>query len=136
MNEISFDAELALGFDAALEQVTEALKAEGFGIISRIDLHATFKKKLGVNMTPHTILDACNPELAHKAVSTAPEAALMLPCNVTVQPLAENRTVVRIVNPGPMMAGADLNGNPAVREVGTEAETRLKRVAEVLRRAS
>jgi len=85
MNTMTFDVDLPLGFDDTIQQVEAALKAEQFGIISRIDLHATFKQKLNVDGLPHTILGACNPKLAHKAVSTMPAAAVMLPCNVTVQ---------------------------------------------------
>ena len=131
--ELAYVAELDLGFDQAIERVTEALKAEGFGIISRIDLHTTFKKKLDVEMDPHTILGACNPKLAHRAVTALPEASLMLPCNVTVQAVGAGRTVVRIVNPHTIMADAGLDEHPAVNEVGVEADERLKRVAEKLR---
>jgi uncharacterized protein (DUF302 family) len=130
---MTYDSELSSGFEEAIERVIEALKAEQFGIVSRIDLHATFKEKLGVEMPPHTILGACNPKLAHKAVSSTPEAAVMLPCNVTVQEADAGRTVVRIVNPQEVMAGSGLDRNPAVREVGEEADLRLKRVAESLR---
>ena len=132
MDAITYDVELPLGFDEAIGRVTEALKAEQFGIISRIDLHATFKEKLDVDGLPHTILGACNPTLAHKAVSTMPEAAVMLPCNVTVQAIGEDRSIVRIVSPAAVMAGAGLEKDPVVREVGDEAEAKLKRVAEAL----
>ena len=132
MDSMIYEVELLLEFDEAIERVTEALKAEQFGIISRIDLHTTFKKKLGVDGLPHTILGACNPKLAHKAVSTMPEAAIMLPCSVTVQALEERRTTVRIVSPNAVMAGAGLDKNPIVREVGEEADAKLKRVAQTL----
>ncbi len=132
MDAISYDVELPLEFDEAITQVTEALKAEQFGIISRIDLHVTFKEKLGVDGPPHTILGACNPTLAHKAVSTMPEAAVMLPCNVTIQAAEDKRTIVRIVSAAAVMAGAGLEKDPVVRAVGEEADAKLKRVAQIL----
>ena len=129
--DISYNATLGGGFDAAIERVTTALKEEGFGIISRIDMHTTFKEKIDKEIPPHTILGACNPVLAHKAVTALPEASLMLPCNVTVQQEGDS-IVVRIVSPEAMMSTAGLNDNPAVKEVGEDANERLKRVAESL----
>lgn len=130
--KMTYDVELPLGFDEAINRVTEALKAEQFGIISRIDLHATFKEKLGVDSLPHTILGACNPQLAHKAVSTMPEAAVMLPCNVTLQAAADNRTIVRIVSAAAVMTSAGLEKDPVVREVGDAADAKLRCVARAL----
>jgi uncharacterized protein (DUF302 family) len=132
METMSYNAELKAGFDEAIDRVTAALKDEQFGVISRIDLHSTFKEKLGVDMPSHTILGACNPKLAHKAVSASPEASLMLPCNVTVQQVRENRVMVRIVSPEAVMSGAGLDKDPVIREVGLEADARLKRVANAL----
>jgi uncharacterized protein (DUF302 family) len=129
MDPISYNAELNAGFDDAIEQVTAALKAEGFGIISRIDMHTTFKEKIDKDIPPHTILGACNPVLAHKAVTAMAEASLMLPCNVTVQQEGD-KVVVRIVNPEAIMSSAGLDKNVSVKEVGTEANDRLKRAAE------
>jgi uncharacterized protein (DUF302 family) len=131
MEPISYNATLTAGFDDAIEQVTAALKVEGFGIISRIDMHTTFKEKINKEIPPHTILGACNPILAHKAVTAMKEASLMLPCNVTVQQEGE-KVVVRIVNPEVMMSSSGLDENVSVKEVGTEANNRLKRVAESL----
>jgi uncharacterized protein (DUF302 family) len=132
MNTMTYDVELPLGFDDTIQQVEAALKAEQFGIISRIDLHATFKQKLNVDGLPHAILGACNPKLAHKAVSTMPAAAVMLPCNVTVQATENERTIVRIVSPAAVMALTGLENEPIVQEVSEEADTRLKRVAQAL----
>jgi uncharacterized protein (DUF302 family) len=134
VNDIAYVAELEVGFDEAIERVTEALKAEGFGIITRIDLHTTFKEKIGEEIKPHTILGACNPKLAHKAVTAVPEASLMLPCNVTVESVDEERTVVRLVNARVMMATAGLEKHPAVRAVGEHADTGLRQVAEDLKK--
>ena len=131
MNDISYDARLDTDFDSAIGRVTAALKEEGFGIISRIDMHTTFKEKIDKEIPPHTILGACNPVLAHKAVTALPQASLMLPCNVTVQQEADG-IVVRIVSPEAMMSTAGLDDNPVVREVGAEANIRMKRVADSL----
>ncbi|MGD9064672.1 MAG: DUF302 domain-containing protein [Desulfobacterales bacterium] len=132
MNTMTFDVELNLGFDDTIQQVEAALKAEQFGIISRIDLHMTFKQKLDVDGLPHTILGACNPKLAHKAVSAMPAAAVMLPCNVTVQAIENKRTIVRMVSPAAVLALAGLENEPVVRQVSEEADTRLKRIAQAL----
>ena len=128
MEPISYNATLDMDFDDAIEEVTQALKNEGFGIISRIDMHTTFKQKIDRDIPPHTILGACNPVLAHKAVTAMPEASLMLPCNVTVQAEGD-AVVVRIVSPEAMMAAAGMDDNPVLQEVGNEANVRLKRVA-------
>ena len=130
--KMTYDVELSYEFDDALNRVAEALKAEQFGIISRIDLHATFKEKLGVDGLPHAILGACNPQLAHKAVSTMPEAAVMLPCNVTLQATRDKRTIVRIVSAAAVMRSAGLDKDPTVREVGEAADAGLRRVAQAL----
>ena len=129
---ISYDVELNASFDAAIERTLAALKTEGFGQISRIDLHKAFKEKLGVEMAPHTILGVCNPKLAYKAVTAMPEAALMLPCNVTVQQLDGKRVMVRIINPQAVMASAGMESNAAVKAVGSDANAGLKRVAAAL----
>jgi uncharacterized protein (DUF302 family) len=129
LGAISYDVELNSSFDAAIERTLATLKKEGFGQISRIDLHKAFKEKLGVEMAPHTILGVCNPKLAYKAVTAMPEAALMLPCNVTVQQLDANRVMVRIINPQAVMASAGMESNAAVKAVGTDANEGLKRVA-------
>jgi uncharacterized protein (DUF302 family) len=131
-NDLAYVAELPCGFDDAIEQVTTALKAEQFGIISRIDLHTTFKEKLGVDMKPHTILGACNPKLAHQAVTARPEASLMLPCNVTVQYVDDQKTIVRIGNPHTFMAISGLDQDKVIRSVGDQANERLQRVAQSL----
>lgn len=131
---LSYNAELAVGFDRAIEQVTAALKTEGFGIVSRIDMHTTFKKKLGLDTSPHTILGACNPKFAYKAVSTQPEVALMLPCNVTLQQLEAQRVIVRLVNPMTMMTVGAFQDSAALREVGEHADAAFRRVAEALRK--
>ena len=132
MEPMSYDAKLHADFDTAIEQVTAALKDEGFGIISRIDMHTTFKEKIDKEIPPHTILGACNPKLAYTAVTAMPEASLMLPCNVTVQQEGD-LVVVRITNPIAVLDATGLDDRQAVKEVAVEADTRLKRVAESLK---
>jgi uncharacterized protein (DUF302 family) len=116
----------------ALPRVIEALKAEGFGVLTRIDVHDVLREKLGVEFRNYSILGACNPPLAHKALSARPDAGLMLPCNVIVEETAGG-TLVRIADPSAMMQAGGLAGDPVLEEVGGEAERRLKRVAAALR---
>ncbi len=90
---------LGMGFDAAVERVTEALKAEGFGIITTIDVTETFKVKLGVDFMRYRILGACNPGFAHKALSEDPAVGLLLPCNVVVYEKVAGQVVVGMIDP-------------------------------------
>ena len=132
-DELSFDVPLELDYEAAVGAVTEALKAEGFGVLTRADIHTAFKEKIGKEFRPYTILGACNPVLAHRALSARPDAGLMLPCNVIVEAKAEGGgSLVRIVNPDSMMKTAGFDSDPVLAEVGGEAFARLKRVAEAL----
>ncbi len=132
-NEMGSEVRLALPFAKAVERVQVALKAEGFGILSSIDVQGAFREKLGVDFRPYTILGACNPPLAHKALTASPEAGLMLPCNVTVEEVSPGQSVVRIVHPSAML-GANPSAHPqAVRDVAADAEARLARVAESMR---
>lgn len=134
-SNLGFEATLPLDLDAAIERVTEALKAEGFGVLTRIDVHDTLKKKIGADFRPYVILGACNPQLAHKALSARGEVGVMLPCNVTVESAGERGTLVRIADPEMMMTVGDLGTEQALQQVGSEARTRLMRVAEALRAA-
>lgn len=131
MSAMAFEVTISAPFDEAQDQVIEALKSEGFGVLTRIDVHDTFKAKLDVDFRKYAILGACNPPLAHKALSNRPDAGLMLPCNVIVEE-TENGTLVRIVDPAAMMKAGGLEDDPALQEVGAEAGERLKRVAEAL----
>lgn len=134
-SQLGFEATLPLAFDAAIERVTEALKAEGFGVLTRIDVHDTLKKKIGADFRPYVILGACNPQLAHKALSARGDVGMMLPCNVTVEAAGEGSTLVRIADPQMMMTVGDLGHEQALQQVGSEARERLLRVAEGLRDA-
>lgn len=133
MTDMAFEVSVAAPYDEALEKVVNSLKEEGFGVLTRIDVHDTFKAKLGVDFRKYAILGACNPPLAHKALSNRPDAGLMLPCNVIVEEDGD-RTLVRIVDPAAMMQAGGLAGDPAMEEVGGEAGARLRRVAEALGR--
>lgn len=131
MSEMAFEVVLNEPYATAVDRVIEALKDEGFGVLTRIDVHDTFKAKLDVDFRPYSILGACNPPLAYKALSNRPDAGLMLPCNVIVEQ-EDAGTRVRIVDPNAMMQAGGLEGDPVMAEVGGEAATRLHRVAEAL----
>jgi uncharacterized protein (DUF302 family) len=133
MTGMAYEISLNTDYGESLEHVIEALKAEGFGVLTRIDIHDAFKEKLGVDFRQYSILGACNPPLAHKALSSRPDAGLMLPCNVIVEEAEAGGTLVRIINPAAMMQAGGFAGDPVLKEVGGEAEARLKRVAAALR---
>jgi uncharacterized protein (DUF302 family) len=123
---------LNMPYSEALEHVAAALKTEGFGVLTRIDVHETLKEKLGVDFRPYTIFGACNPPLAHRALSALPEVGLMLPCNVTIEDAGEQKTMVRFLNPDAMLLVDVLSQNEAVRAVAQDARSRLERVAQTL----
>lgn len=124
-----FRISLGLNYDQAVLLAVEALKAEGFGVLTEIDVQATLKKKLGVDFRRYIILGACNPPLAHRALTHELEVGLLLPCNVIVYEQADGSSVVSIVDPLAMLGVVD---NPALAEVATEAEVRLRRVLAAL----
>lgn len=124
----AYHARLTLSFEQAVEKVTAALKDQGFGVLTEIDVKATLKKKLDVNFRKYVILGACNPPLAHKALSTQLNMGLLLPCNVIVYEEDEG-SVVEILDPIKMM---DVAGNQDLNPVAQEAQIRLQRVIEAL----
>lgn len=132
MTSLGTEIGLHLPFDDAVARVTEALAAEGFGVISRIDMDKAFREKLGADFRRYAILGACNPKLAMKAVTARPDVGLLLPCNVTVEE-AGSGAVVRIVDAATMMGAAGLDSNPAIAELAEDAGARLGRVAAALR---
>jgi len=115
-------------YETALPRVVEALKAEGFGVVTEIDVRETMKEKLGVDVTPHTILGACNPGLAHAALQVEPDLGVLLPCNVVVYATPRG-TRVTAVNAGAMLGMVD---NPALDRIAAEVGRRLDRVLESL----
>jgi uncharacterized protein (DUF302 family) len=119
-------------YDEAVEKVVVALKAEGFGVLTRIDVKATLKEKLGQDFRPYVILGACNPPLAHRALSAEAVVGLMLPCNVTVETTPDGGALARIANPETMMQVGALEDNPTLKEVAAEARLKLERVASAL----
>ena len=129
--QLAFEVHLNQTYEDALESVACALKDEGFGILTRIDVQSTFKEKIGADFRPYAILGACNPPLAHRTLSQDGRAGLMLPCNVTVEATGDG-SLVRIVDPAAMLAGAGMDQDPALAEVAGEARDRLERVARAL----
>ena len=129
MDSTAFEVELAMPYADAVGAVEAALQQEGFGVLTRIDAHEAFKEKLDVDFRPYSILGACNPPLAHKALSNRPEVGLMLPCNVVVESIGSDRSLVRILDPQAMMQAGGFDQDPVLAEVGGEAESRLRRVA-------
>ena len=122
---------MQVDYETALAQTIEALKAEGFGVLTEIDVKETFKKKLDVEFPPYKILGACNPPLAHRALTAAPEVGMLLPCNVTVRLAGDGVVEVAIVDPLMMMGVID---NPSLKNVADEARARLERVAQSLKK--
>ena len=115
---------LAMDVDEAEAVVRDALAAEGFGVLTEIDVAATFREKLGIDRPPYRILGACNPSLANRAIEAEDDAGLLLPCNVALYADGEGCTVA-ILNPVTMV---DLTGNASLQGVADEAARRLDRV--------
>jgi uncharacterized protein (DUF302 family) len=124
--------QMAVPFAEALQRTRNALKTEGFGVLTEIDMQAAFKEKIGREFRPYVILGACNPPLAFSALSADPQVGLLLPCNVTVEAADDGSTVVRLVDPMSLMAASAFGESPEIRQVAVDAHARLTRVAHVL----
>jgi len=131
-DELGFEVHVNEPYEAALEKVRAALKTEGFGVLTQVDVKATLKEKLGEDFRPYAILGACNPPLAHKALCADSSVGLMLPCNVTVEADSGGGSRVYIANPDAMLQMGPFQNNPVLKEVATEARQRLERVAGAL----
>jgi len=119
-----FGKTVGLGFDEAVARVTEALAKEGFGVLTEIDVAATLKKKLGLDMPPYRILGACNPQFAHQAIELEPQIGALLPCNVVVRD-EKGKTRVEIMDPKAVLQLVD---RPEIEGIATEVRKRLERV--------
>lgn len=118
-----------ISFAQALDKTIDALKAEGFGVLSDIDVQRAMEEKLGVAMPAYRILGACNPSLAHQALQAEPDIGLLLPCNVILREEPSGRVVVGFLDPQIMVG---LVGRPEVQPIADEAEQRLRRVCSTL----
>jgi len=118
-----FSRKINAGFDEAVERVTKALKEQGFGILTEIDVGATLKKKLDVDFRPYRILGACNPPFAYKALQAEDKIGTMLPCNVIVQATDDGGVEIAAIDPAASMAAVD---NPALAEIARTIGEKLK----------
>jgi uncharacterized protein (DUF302 family) len=124
-----YTVKTTLSYAAALDAVVEALRREGFGVLTEIDVQATMKQKLGVDQAPYKILGACNPPLAHQALGAEPEIGLLLPCNVVVYSDASGDTIVSAIDPEALFT---LVQRDDVAPIAAEVSARFRRVLEAL----
>lgn len=129
MSKYGFGKVVNYGFDDALAKVTEALSKEGFGVLTEIDVAATMKKKINVDMPSYRILGACNPQLANRAIGAEPSIGLLLPCNVVVRQDAAGTVHVEFMDPIAIMQLVD---KPEVEELAKDVRGRLDRVLAAL----
>ena len=123
--QYAFGKTVSMSQDKAIERVTQELAKEGFGVLTEIDVAATLKKKLGVEVPAYRILGACNPQFAHRALQAEPQIGALLPCNVVVRTDASGKTLVEIMDPRAVL---QLVGRPEIAEIAGEVRKRLERV--------
>lgn len=124
----AFGKTVSTSYDDTLERATAALAAEGFGVLTEIDVAATLKKKLGKDIAPYKILGACNPQLAHQAIELEPQIGALLPCNVVVR-VQDGKTIVEIMDPDAVLRLVD---RPEIGAIAAQVRERLKRVLAAL----
>ena len=129
MSNFGFGTTVEYDFDAAVERVTEELAKEGFGVLTVIDVQATLKKKLDVDMPAYRILGACNPVLANQAINAVPDIGLLLPCNVLVREDNEGKVHVEFMDPGAVLGLVD---DARVEPLAAEVKQKLETVLEAL----
>ena len=122
--DIALETKTSLSYDEAVQHCRDGLVAEGFGVLTEIDIQATLKKKLGVDHEPYMILGACHPPSAHRAITALPAVGVLLPCNVTVS-VEQGQTVVRAMNPETTMG---ILAEPSLDQVANEVGQALRRV--------
>jgi len=122
-------ATVNLSYQDAIDAITAALKTQGFGILTTIDVKETFHKKLGVDFRPYVILGACNPSLAYRGLQAERDLGLLLPCNVIVYDNLDGTSTVSVLDPGQMMGFA---GNPALEPIAIEARDRVQKALAAL----
>ena len=130
MSSYVFSVKSSKGFEPTVQAVTEALKQEGFGVLTTIDVQATLKAKLGVEQRPYRILGACNPQFAHQALQADPDIGALLPCNVVVREEPDATVSVVFMDPQPVLG---MVARPEIAGLGQEVRSRLLRVADALR---
>lgn len=124
-----FGKTVASSFDAAVEKVTQELQKEGFGVLTDIDVKATLKKKLNQDIPPYRILGACNPPLAHRALTAEPSIGLLLPCNVVVRQDDAGKVYVEFMDPNAVL---ELVDKPEIGQLASEVRQKLERVLKAL----
>lgn len=129
VSSYGFGCTVVGGMDEVIKRTTEALKQEGFGVLTTIDITTTLKNKIGVDFKPYVILGACNPNLSYRALQAEEELGLLLPCNVIVYDNGDSTCRVSVMDPMQMMGFVQ---NPALDEIAAEADSRLRRAVEHL----
>ena len=130
MSSYVFSVQSPKGFESTVQAVTDALKQEGFGVLTTIDVQATLKAKLGVEHRPYVILGACNPHFAHQALQADPDIGALLPCNVVVREGSDGTVHVVFMDPQAVLG---MVARAEIDSLGGEVRSRLQRVAESLR---